>query len=158
MLIFKKNLGAGIGRAIIFPALFIFLLGSFGSAPKNVPIAMVNFDNTAASLNFINLLQVGNNVAIVSSTTESQAMSLLAAGKVAGVVVIPSGFTSASGSHNVYVYLDNSQPQSAAVVESKVATTAQQFSTGKVNAVVSPPSGSLSVVTNYAYGASSNYL
>ncbi|MDE1834475.1 MAG: ABC transporter permease [Candidatus Micrarchaeota archaeon] len=154
MLIFRKNIGAGIGRAIIFPALFIFLLGSFGSSPKNVPIAIVNYDNTASSLNFINALQSGNNVQVISSTTQQQAMSQLAAGTVAGVVVIPNGFAS-TGLHNVYVYLDNSQPQSASVVDAKVAAAAQQFN---IKPLDPPPPSTVSVVTNYAYGASSNYL
>lgn len=153
MMIFRKNIGAGIGRAIIFPALFIFLLGSFGSAPKNVPVAVVNYDNTISSLNFTNLLQQGNNVQIVSSTTQQAAMAMLSQGSVAGVIVIPNGFASKQGQHQVYVYLDNSQPQSAAVVDQKVTAVAQQLG--------DPPpvaSGALSVVTTYTYGASSNYL
>ena len=152
MLIFKKNLGAGLGRAIIFPALFIFLLGSFGSTPKNVPIAVVNYDNTASSLSFVNMLQAGNNVQVISSTNQQQAMSMLSEGSVAGVVVIPSGFDSLPGQNHVYVYLDNSQPQSAAIVDQKVSALAQQMGDP------APKSSTISVITNYAYGASSNYL
>ncbi len=153
MLIFRKNIGAGIGRAIIFPALFIFLLGSFGSTPKNVPVAVVNYDNSASSLNFTNLLQAGNNVQVVSATTQQQAMGLLSTGSVAGVIVIPNGFAS-TGQHQVYLYLDNSQPASAGVVNQKVNSVAQQIGADPP----APVQGTLSVVTNYAYGASSNYL
>jgi hypothetical protein len=37
MLIFKKNLRVNLIRSLIFPIIFILLLGSFGSTPKNVP-------------------------------------------------------------------------------------------------------------------------
>ncbi len=159
MLIFKKNLGAGIGRSIIFPALFIFLLGSFGSSPKNVPIAVVNYDNTVSSVQFINMLQAGNGVKVISSTTQPQAMGLLSQSQVAGVVVIPNGFSAPGSQHQIYVYLDNSQPASAGVVAAKVDSTAAQFGVLSLSGVSSQPSpGTLSVVTNYAYGAGSNYL
>ncbi len=153
MLIFKKNLRIGVGRSVIFPLLFIFLLGSFGSSPKNVPVAVVNYDNSLASLNFINALELGNSVAVTSSGTQQGAMALLSQGRVAGVIVIPNGFGSQGSS--VYVYLDNTQPQSAAVVNNKVESVVSglQSQTG----VPSPISAPISVVANYAYGAGSNY-
>ncbi len=153
LLIFKKNLATNIIRSLTFPVIFIILLGSFGSAPKNVPVAVVNYDNGPMALNFINQLQLGNSVSVVSEATQRQAMSLLSSDNVAGVIVIPSGFTQGTA-NKVYVYLDNSQPQSAAVVSAKVDSVAQQVG---VNPVAADP-GSVSVVTNYAYGAGSNYL
>ena len=153
MLIFKKNIGMNIGRTVVFPLLFILLLGSFGSAPKNVPIAVVNYANGPTALNFINTLQSGNGVDIVAQTTQQQAMTLLSSGSVAAVVVIPNGFSTGSGSQPaIHVYLDNSQPQSSAVVNSEINVAAAQLGTAGSQ---KPP---VSVVTNYAYGASSNYL
>lgn len=153
MLIFKKNIAMNLGRSTIFPLLFILLLGSFGSSPKNVPIAVVNYASGPAALNFINLLQSGNGVNIVTETTQQQAMTLLSSSSVAAVVVIPSGFSTSRGSQSViHVYLDNSQPQSAAVVNAQVSTAAAHLS---ATAAQDPP---VSVMTNYASGAGSNYL
>ncbi len=158
LLIFKKNLRVNLIRSLIFPIIFILLLGSFGSTPKNVPIAVVNYDNGAGALNFINLLQSGGSVAIVSQTTQQEATTLLSEGKIAAIVVIPTGFSSGIDK-NVYVYLDNSQPQSSEVAASTVNSAAAQM--GATAAASSVPGGSrslVSVVSNYVYGASSNYL
>jgi ABC-2 type transport system permease protein len=151
LLIFKKNLIPNIMRSLIFPLLFIILLGSFGSTPKNVPVAVVNLDNSAAALGFINHLESGGSITVTSQTNQQQAMSLLSQGQVAGVIVIPEGFSGAGPGNGIYVYLDNSQPQSAAVVSETV------------DAVAANPSGVLDptnipVITNYVYGAGSNYL
>ncbi len=126
MLIFKKNIGQSIARGLIFPIVFIILLGSFGSTPKNVPVAIVNYDNGPAAFKFINLMQLGNNVEVISSTTQTQAMALLSQGSVAGVVVIPAGLSLGVES-NIYVYLDNSQPQSSSVVGSVVNSVAAKL-------------------------------
>ncbi len=159
ILIFKKNLGVNIVRTVIFPLIFIVLLGSFGSTPKNVPVAVVNYDNGLSSLNFLNLLQSGNGVSVVQETTQQQALALLSQGSVAAVVVIPSGLSQSAGSSDIYVYLDNSQPQSSAVVASQVDLAAAKLGTQAMfNGVAGSAPGAVSVVTNYAYGASSNYL
>lgn len=160
MLIFKKNIVMSVARSLMFPLIFILLLGSFGSSPKNVPVAVVNYDNGLSALNFINMLQSGNSVEVVSSTTQQQAMTLLAQGAVAAVVVIPSGFSQPQQSRSsIYVYLDNSQPQSAEVANAKVDVVAAQFGAKALSGSFSDPIPSpVSVVTNYAYGASSNYI
>lgn len=154
MLIFKKNIATNIVRSLIFPLIFILLLGSFGSSPKNVPVAVANYDNGLGALNFINALQAGNGVKVVAQTTQQQAMVLLSQGSVAGVVVIPSGLSQGTAT-SVYVYLDNSQPQSAGVVRGTVDSVAARFGT---NIATGAGQNTVSVVTNYAYGASSNYL
>jgi ABC transporter DrrB family efflux protein len=160
MLIFKKNLKINIVRSLIFPLIFILLLGSFGSNPKNVPVAVVNYDNGPSALQFINLIQSGNKVAVVSETTEQQAMNLLSKGTVAAVVVIPNGFSQIQGDDpSIYVYLDNSQPQSAAVASAEVDFVAAQFGmTITTGGIAGGSASAISVITNYAYGASSNYL
>jgi ABC-2 type transport system permease protein len=165
LLIFKKNLGVNIVRSMIFPILFIVLLGAFGSTPKNVPVALVNYDNGLASLQFINQLQSGGSIKVVSSTTQQAAAAMLAQGSVAAVIVIPSGFSSDQlPKPDVYVYLDNSQPQSASLVSEVVNRVAAQMGTqiaaGSASLSDSVPdsvSTPIPVVTNYAYGAASNY-
>ncbi|MGA3021024.1 MAG: ABC transporter permease [Candidatus Micrarchaeales archaeon] len=160
MLIFKKNIVMSIVRSLIFPLIFILLLGSFGSSPKNVPVAVVNYDNGLGALNFINLLQSGNSIKVVSSTTQQQAMNLLSEGTVAAVVVIPSDFSHLQKTAStIYVYLDNSQPQSAELASAKVDSIAAQLGATTATGSVSGPSrGIVSVITNYAYGAGSNYI
>lgn len=159
LLIFKKNFTVNIIRSMIFPIIFILLLGAFGSAPKNVPVALVNYDNGLASLQFVNLLQAGNSLRVVSSTTQQAAMSMLGVGNVAAVIVIPAGF---SGSQlpkpDVYVYLDNSQPQSAAVVNQVVNQVSSEMGAQLASsAAADPVTDPVPVVSNYAYGAASNY-
>ncbi len=161
ILIFRKNLGVNIVRSLIFPLIFIILLGAFGSTPKNVPIAVVNYDNGPLALQFINMLQSGNSLQVASVTTQQEAMSMLAKGSVAAVVVVPQGFSGAQlPKPDVYVYLDNSQPQSATiaaeVVDQAAAQLGSQASSGAVSGstTLSDP---VPVITNYAYGASSNY-
>jgi ABC-2 type transport system permease protein len=159
MLIFKKNIVMSIVRSLMFPLIFILLLGSFGSSPKNVPVAVVNYDNGAGALNFINLLQSGNSVQVISSTTQQQAMSLLLQGNVAAVIVIPSGFSQSRTASSIYVYLDNSQPQSAEVASAKVDSAAAQLGARTTISSIAGASQSIvSVITNYAYGAGSNYI
>jgi ABC-2 type transport system permease protein len=160
MLIFKKNITMNVARSLMFPLIFILVLGSFGSAPKNVPIAVVNYDNGLGALRFINLLQSGNNVKVISSTTQQQAMALLSKGTVAAVVVIPNGFTQSSGTDgSIYVYLDNSQPQSTAIASAEIDAVASQLGAKAATSSLGGQSRSLvSVITNYAYGASSNYI
>lgn len=158
MLIFKKNLRVNLIRSLIFPILFVLLLGSFGSTPKNVPVAVVNYDNGAGALNFINILQRGNGVAIASQTNQQEATTLLSEGKVAAIVVIPTGFSSGLD-RTVYVYLDNSQPQSSAIAASVVNSAAEKIGASASSSAVPGGGASLvSVVSNYVYGASSNYL
>ncbi len=157
MLIFKKNITTNIVRTLMFPLIFILVLGSFGSSPKNVPIAVVNYDNGLGALNFINALQSGNNVKVVSATTQQQAMVLLSKSAVAAVVVIPVGFTQHITGSSIYVYLDNSQPQSSEVASADIDAVAAQF--GARTALSRIGSQNLvSVITNYAYGAGSNYI
>jgi ABC-2 type transport system permease protein len=158
MLIFKKNIRVNLPRAIIFPVIFIILLGSFGSTPKNVPVAIVNNGNNPAALNFINLLQSSSTIKVVSQTTQQGAMNLLSSGTVAGIVVIPSGFAGGQNS-NVYLYLDNSQPESAEVISAIVNETAAQSGANIEASKVSGGKRSIvSVVSNYVFGAKSNYL
>ncbi len=159
MLIFKKNLGVNIIRSLIFPLIFIILLGSFGSTPKNVPVAIVNYNNGPSALKFINTLESGGSIVVVSSTTQAAALNLLSLGKVAGVIVIPSVFSSGTAS-TIYVYLDNSQPQSAEVVSSQVSLVASEVgsSTSVSGISQTDPPGLIKVISNYVYGASSNYL
>jgi ABC-2 type transport system permease protein len=155
MLIFKKNLGPSLARTIIFPVIFILLLGSIGNAPKHVPIAIVNYDTGATSLGFINLLTSGGSLSITSVTNQQDALNLLTQGDVAAVVVIPSGF-SAGSSSEVYVYVDASSSASAAVASGTISEAAAGMNEKLVERYAQ--GRGISVVTNPAYGATSNNI
>ena len=155
MLIFKKNIGAGLARTIIFPVIFILLLGSIGNAPQHVPIAVVNYDNGAGSLKFINLLTSGGSLTVTSMTNQQEAIGLLSQGSVAAVVVIPSGFSTGSSSE-VYTYIDASSSASAAVASGVVSEAAASMN-AKLLARNAQGEG-ISIVTNPAYGATSNNI
>src|SRR5208337_83039 len=108
-------------------------------------IAVVNYDGGAGSLKFINLLTAGEALSVTGMTNQQQAMSLLAEGNVAAVVVIPSGF-STSPSSDVYLYIDASASASSSVAGSVVSEAAQTL-----NAKLIPENAQgegISVVTN----------
>ncbi len=155
MLIFKKNIGSGLARTIMMPLIFILLLGSMGNTPTHVPIAVVNYDGGAASLKFINMLTSGGSLTVTGMTNQEDAMGFLAQGSVAAVVVIPSGF-SAGSSSEVYTYTDASSSASAEVAHSVVSEAAASMN-AKLVARDSQGEG-ISVVTNPAYGATSNSI
>jgi ABC-2 type transport system permease protein len=150
MLIFKKNLGINIARSVMFPVIFILLLGSIGNTPKNVPIAIVNYDGQAGSFSFMNMLESGGMLSVVSVTNQQDAMALLAAGKVTAVAVIPSGFSS-SASSTIFVYIDDSSATSAQVASSVIGTAAVKFGAKAI-----PQGAGVTVSTTVAYGATSN--
>jgi ABC-2 type transport system permease protein len=155
MLIFKKNLKISIARSLIFPIIFILLLGSIGNTPKNVPVVVVNYDNGASSLAFINLLESGGSLSVMGVTNQQDALALLAQGSVTAVIVIPTGFSSTPSS-KVFVYIDSSSSTSAAVASGVINSAAQQFNAKLVPATVQ--GAGISVITNPAYGATSNSI
>lgn len=150
MLIFRKNLKANVVRSLIFPLIFIIILGNLGNAPKNVPIAIVNYDNSAASISFINQLQSGSYLRVTSITNQQQAMRMLQEGRIVSVVVIPNGFSKPG--IGISVYSDLSSSTSASVASSAIASTAAKF--GVAPAMLS--ASGIPVSTNPAYGATSN--
>ena len=155
MLIFKKNLKASVARSVMFPLIFILLLGSIGNTPKNVPIAVVNYDNGPNSFRFINLLEAGSMLNVVSASNQQQAMALLQEGSVVAVVILPGGFSSPTvSSPSIFVYIDASSAASAGIASSVIGSTASGFNMGQANLV--PLKAGLSVSTNIAYGATSN--
>jgi ABC-2 type transport system permease protein len=155
MLIFKKNLKINIARSLIFPIIFILLMGSMGNTPKNIPITVVNYDNGAGSLSFINMLEAGGSLSVKSVTNQQDAMVLLAQGSTTAVVVMPSGFSS-SASSQIFVYVDSSSSTSAAVASAVINAAALKFNSRLL--VGNSQGAGVSIVTNPAYGASSNSI
>jgi ABC-2 type transport system permease protein len=136
-------------------------MGSLGTTPRNVPIAVVNYDGGPSSISFMSLLESQNMLNVVSMTNQQDAMSMLSNGQVTAVVVIPAGFaSSAKGAPNVVVYLDASVASSSSAVTAAVSSAAARFGASMVSQSVqakAAAASTFSVATNYAYGASSNY-
>jgi ABC-2 type transport system permease protein len=157
MLIFKKNIKTSIARSLIFPLVLILLLGNMGNNVTNLPIAVVNYNNAASSVNFINQLELGKVVSVQSVTTQQNAMSLLQNGVVTVVLVIPPNFGSPGST--IYMYVDSSSPLSSTSALSYITNVISQFGAQIVKSPYPAKSGIalLSTNTNYAYGASASY-
>ncbi|VVB76620.1 ABC-2 family transporter protein [uncultured archaeon] len=152
-------------RSLLFPVMIILILGNLGNTSQHVPIVVVNYDNSPASINFINLLQAHNILAVVSATNQQDAIAQLAAGKVSAVVVIPAGFsTLGKSTPNVIAYVDTSSPVTSGTVLSTINSVAASFGSSIVTknlqgrvASTSSSAGTFTIATDYSYGASANY-
>ena len=141
--------------AVIGPFLTLILLGfAFGGAVTHAPVAVVRQSYGPISTDFIqtitnqqNCLYGGVDCANAYQLTEvsdlGAAQSMLRSGAVKAVVYIPLGFDqSGSNSSVVTVYLDNTDPISAATISGLMTQAATEIS---ANVQVSPPA--LSLVT-----------
>ena len=155
LLIYKKNIVPSVARAVIFPLIFILLLGSIGNIPKNVPITVVNYDNSAGSMGFINMLESGGSLSLTSVTNQQQAMSLLAQGSTTAVVVIPGGFSDSTSSQ-IFVYIDDSASASASVASSVIGAAVAKFNSRMIPGNLQ--GAGVTVITNPTYGATSNNI
>ena len=157
MLIFKKNYRTSIIRSIIFPVVLIFLLGNIGNTPSHIPVAIVNYDGGARSMSLISALSSSTAVTIAAVTNQDAAMQMLAQGTVSLVLIIPPGFSSLHGSTGLIEYVDTSSPIGAESVQSAISGVASTLGAPSIS-VQSPNSpGTITISTNYAYGASSSY-
>jgi len=140
--------------AIIGPFLSLVLLGyAFGGAITFAPVAVVRESYGQFSSEFIDILQMqlscefgGVNcqnsytLTYVSSLDSAQAM--LRKGLVKAIIFIPLGFDQSLATHTnsqviVNLYLDNTDPISAAAITEELTQSAQQLST---QIQITPPS------------------
>ncbi|MGI0100467.1 MAG: ABC transporter permease [Candidatus Micrarchaeaceae archaeon] len=166
LIIYKANLRTNLIRAIIFPVILLLIFGSINSAPKNVPIEVVNYANNPQSVQFMNNLQSQNYVALKGVTTEYQALKDLDSGRIDVVVIILPGFpassaTTTSAGPSVYVYyannyasLGNSLQQISATAAQFGATTNAALQQGFVLGSTPPES---TITLNPTYGTQGNY-
>jgi len=142
--------------AVIGPFLTLILLGfAFGGAVTHAPVAVVRESYGPISTEFIqtitnqqNCLYGGVDCANAYQLTEvpdlGTAESMLKTGTVKAVVYIPLGFDqSGTNSSIVTVYLDNTDPISAATISGLMTQAASELS---ANVQVSPPPDSLVTV------------
>jgi ABC-2 type transport system permease protein len=125
-----------VAALIILPIAFLLLFGYiFPSATteQHMPVGIVNLDNGQASSAFVTQIETINKnsgaMNIVNYSSVEQAKTQIDKGNVYGTFIIPPGFSNnlTNGkSANVIVYVDNSNPQLSASVES----TASNIITG----------------------------
>ncbi len=129
--------------AIIGPFLTLILLGfAFGGAITHVPVAVVRESVGTVSSKFIDNVRTeqncsygGVNCATAFILTEvsdlDKAQAMLRRGIVKAVVYIPNGFDELIGNSNsptITVYLDNTDPLSAASVSGLLTQAGRQIS------------------------------
>lgn len=129
--------------AVVGPFITLVLLGfAFGGTITHMPIVVVNNSQSSASYSLIDLLRNqqncsygGVNCANAFSVTNApdldSAQALVRNGIVKAAVFIPSDFgtaTNSSGSPVVTVYVDNTDPLSAAAISGLMAQAASQIS------------------------------
>ena len=127
--------------AVIGPFLTLILLGfAFGGAVTHAPVAVVRESFGPVSANFLdtltnqqNCLYGGIDCANAYKLTDvsdlGAALSMLKAGVVKAVVYIPLGFDTATGNSTIVtVYLDNTDPITAATISSLMTQAGLQVS------------------------------
>ena len=80
-----------VGAAIIYPIIYSFSYGP--ELLRELPIALVDMDNTSTSRTLINMIEASEQVDIQEKTaTFKEAQTLFAENKINGIVLIPEGF------------------------------------------------------------------
>lgn len=131
MLIFKSNLRTNLIRSMIFPLIIIIFFGNLGNSVTNVPIAVANYANNPASIQFINTLESGSTLSVQAVTNQQEGLDLLRQGTISSLVVILPTFPKPQGgSPSVYVYYSTSQFAESGVAIPTIENAAAQYSTG----------------------------
>jgi ABC-2 type transport system permease protein len=130
--------------ALIGPFLMLVLLGSaFGGSITNVPVAVVRESEGQFSSNFLDIVRgqqscafggvdCGDAFRLMDVPDLDTAEQMLQQGQVRAVIYIPSGLDSTIDNSNnaiFTVYLDNTDPLSAAAVSSGLTRAATQLTT-----------------------------
>jgi len=139
--------------AIVGPFLTLILLGfAFGGAITHAPVAIVRESYGTVSTNFVATLRDQQNCAyggvncanaynLIDVSDLGAAQLMLRRGDVKAVVYIPLGFDQSIGNSTVVtVYLDNTDPLSAAAISGLMTQAASQIS---AQVQISPPPDSI---------------
>ncbi len=131
MLIFKSNLRTNIIRSLLFPFIIILFFGNLGNGVREVPIAVANYANNPASVQFINGLESGGTLNVVGVTSQENGISMLNRGTISALVVILQSFPNQQGgSPSIYVYYSTSQFAETGVAIPVIESTAQRYGNG----------------------------
>lgn len=129
--------------ALVGPFLMLILLGSaFGGSITHMPVAVVRYSEGSFSTNYLDIVRNQQNCAfggvncgdafrLKDVPDLDTAERMLRQGLVKAVIYIPKDFDSTLGKSNdvtFTVYLDNTDPLSAAAVSGGLSRAAQQLS------------------------------
>jgi ABC-2 type transport system permease protein len=126
LLEFERN-RMGLIFLFLMPFFMLIMTGYIfptGSSYTNIPVAVVDLDNSAASHALVAQIQLMNNktnamdLSYVSSV--ATAKDDITKGQVYGAIVIPEGLSSNMGqdmSTNITIYSDNSNPQLSMIMQ-----------------------------------------
>jgi ABC-2 type transport system permease protein len=119
---------------IMFPILligiFIVIASAFSATSHNIPVVVVDLDQTPASKALLDKLTTSPLIHITELVqTEEQALSAVDRAQAVGAVIIPQGFSQnlASGNAFIVVDTDNSKITSATFVVGAVNAGAQSL-------------------------------
>ena len=154
MLVWIKEPGLGIIRAIVFPLVWMIIFAnSFGGTFNSLPIAVVNYDNGPQSAQFMSALFDDSTLILKYQPSYSEAIELFEYKKVYAVIIIPEGL------EKVEVLLDNSMPTVASAIDAKVRQAAFTASAGVSQAEQQDPNGAgIQVVSDVKYGRGAKYI
>jgi len=135
--------------AVVGPFLTLILLGfAFGGAVTHAPVAVVRESYGPISTNFVDIItnqqncvyggvDCANAYNLIDVSDLGAAQSMLKAGAVKAVVYIPIGFDqSGANSSVVSVYLDNTDPISAAAISGLMTQAASEIT---AHVQITPP-------------------
>ena len=119
-LFFTVSLGAGQGSA-----------GSTFSPTADIPIAFVDNDNSLASMRLYQTLSTSPDFHnLIQGYTEDAARAQLGTKHIYAVIVVPKGFQNDinnTGTSNVILYTDDSEPGVSDQIEATLTTYVQSF-------------------------------
>lgn len=161
MIIYKNNIRSNIGRAVIFPLIFLLIFGSLSNNfVYHIPVAVVNYANNPQSLKLISALTAQGDFTISTVTNEQQALSMLRDGSVVmTIIILPSYPNPINGHSSIQSYYSNSNFASAgSAVASLEAIVGSQSKSAlePVQLAAAPKPAQVSI--NIAYGIKSNYF
>jgi ABC-2 type transport system permease protein len=132
MIEFKNN-RMELATLAIMPLIFLVMFGFIfpsGGSHENVQMGLVNLDQGAGSNEFITQMETLNSQLATNKNSSymsfnnyssvAAAKTAISQGKIHGAFVIPPGFSNNVTNKepgNVFIYVDNSNPQNAASIE-----------------------------------------
>jgi len=132
MIEFKNN-RMELATLAIMPLIFLVMFGFIfpsGGSHENVQMGLVNLDQGAGSNEFITQMETLNSQLATNKNSSymsfnnyssvASAKTAISQGKIHGAFVIPPGFSNNVTNKepgNVFIYVDNSNPQNAASIE-----------------------------------------
>ena len=155
-----------IAMLVILPIMLLIVFGfAISLDPKNLPTAIISYDHTPLTRNFVTNLQTSGYFKIVDSTTDVHSVKQkLNSGKISFAITIPANFTRKfirGENPQLLVEIDGSDPGSSATALGNVLPilnlAVEQFSQrGLTEPTVSTIHRTVNLVVHRMYNESNN--